>query len=125
MDTPGFSGEAAIGPLTRGYKPIPRLRSAVSIPQRTFEPRGQLPENLSPIQREPTESGRAAWKSLEQSCSLLRCSECRDSCQRFINGLHDMVNVTLGKRMQRTDDFLLLRNTLSAAYDLARQRKYL
>ena len=64
-----------------------------------------LPEPL----REPSESGRRAWSALEKACDNLQCQECRDDCLRFMNGLHDAINIKLGKPMRTPNDFVYLR----------------
>jgi hypothetical protein len=57
---------------------------------------------------EPPASGRAAWRAMEDSCRILMCPSCRESCMRLVNGLHDVVNVRLGKPIQRPGDLRFL-----------------
>lgn len=59
-------------------------------------------------QKEPSESGRAAWSALENACGNLQCVECRKDCLRFINGLHDAINVKLGKPLRSPNDLMYL-----------------
>jgi hypothetical protein len=61
-------------------------------------------------QKEPSESGRRAWIALENSCNNLQCEECRNDCRRVINGLHDAINIKLGKSMRTPSDFIYLRD---------------
>jgi hypothetical protein len=65
-------------------------------------------------QKEPTESGRRAWSALEKACDNLQCEECRNDCLRFINGLHDAINVKLGKPTRTPGDFMYLRDFVNA-----------
>ncbi|SRR5215203_3447298 len=76
-----------------------------------------IPEPL----KESSESGRAAWSALENACGILQCEECRNDCLRFINGLHDAVNIKLGKPMRTPNDFMYLRdfiNRISTTYEM-------
>jgi hypothetical protein len=70
-------------------------------------------EILAERQKEPSESGRRAWKALEKACDNLQCEECRNDCLRFINGLHDAINIKLGKPMRTPTDFIYLRDFLN------------
>jgi hypothetical protein len=65
-------------------------------------------------QREPSESGRRAWSALEKGCENLQCEECRNDCLRFINGLHDAINIKLGKPTRTPSDFIYLREFINA-----------
>lgn len=58
---------------------------------------------------EPAESGRRAWIDLERACYNLECEECRKDCLTFINGLHDAINIKLGKSLRTPNDFVYLR----------------
>lgn len=62
---------------------------------------------------EPAESGRRAWNELERACTNLLCSICRRDCVSFINGLHDAINIKLGKPMRTPNDFVYLRNFIN------------
>jgi hypothetical protein len=64
-------------------------------------------------QKEPLESGRAAWRALEKACDNLQCEECRKDCLRFINGLHDAINIKLGKPLRSPSDFMYLTEFVS------------
>ena len=64
--------------------------------------------------REPAESGRMAWMDLERACYNLHCEECRKDCVSFINGLHDAINIKLGKPMRTPNDFVYLRNFINS-----------
>jgi|ERR671916_387955 hypothetical protein len=64
-------------------------------------------------QKEPSESGRGAWSALEKACDNLQCEECRNDCLSFINGLHDAINIKLGKPMRTPNDFIYLRDFVS------------
>jgi hypothetical protein len=63
---------------------------------------------------EPTESGRKTWSELERACDNLECSSCRRDCTSFINGLHDALNIKLGKPMKYPNDFIYLRNFINS-----------
>ena len=63
---------------------------------------------------EPAESGRRAWIDLERACYNLQCKECRKDCSSFINGLHDAVNIKLGKPMRTPNDFVYLREFINS-----------
>jgi hypothetical protein len=63
--------------------------------------------------REPAESGRRAWSDLERVCNNLQCDECRKDCLTFINGLHDAINIKLGKSMRTPNDFTYLRDFIN------------
>jgi hypothetical protein len=65
-------------------------------------------------QKEPSESGRRAWSALEKACDNLQCEECRNDCLRFINGLHDAINIKLGKPTRTPGDFMYLRDFINA-----------
>jgi hypothetical protein len=97
-------------------------RNTINYSTRQVEPRKPMMQGMrsGPIlETEPIETGRAAWDALTRSCSLLRCSKCRKDCQSFINGLHDVVNVKLGKQMVRPMDFVFLQNAINATYEYA------
>jgi hypothetical protein len=63
--------------------------------------------------REPIHSGRKAWRDLESACYNLQCKKCREDCLSFINGLHDAVNIKLGKPMRTPNDFIYLREYIN------------
>jgi hypothetical protein len=63
---------------------------------------------------EPAESGRRAWSDLERACSNLQCEECRKDCISFINGLHDAINIKLGKPIRAPNDFVYLKEFINA-----------
>ena len=65
---------------------------------------------ITPKDTEPAESGRRAWLDLERACGNLQCGECRKDCLTFINGLHDAINIKLGKSMRFPNDFIYLRD---------------
>jgi hypothetical protein len=56
-------------------------------------------------QKERSESGIRAWSALRNACDNLQCEECRIDCRMFINGLHDAINIKLGKAMRTPNDF--------------------
>jgi hypothetical protein len=64
-------------------------------------------------QKEPSESGRSAWIALRKACNNLQCEECRKDCIRFINGLHDAINIKLGKPIRTPNDFIYLRGFIN------------
>jgi hypothetical protein len=63
---------------------------------------------------EPAESGRRAWRDLERACDNLQCEECRKDCLIFINGLHDAINIKLGKSTRTPNDLVYLKNFINA-----------
>ena len=65
--------------------------------------------NISEAQTESTDNGRRAWKDLESSCYNLQCQKCLKDCFAFINGLHDAVNIKLGKPVRTPNNFAYLR----------------
>jgi hypothetical protein len=64
--------------------------------------------------RESSHTGRRAWRDLETACNNLQCNECRRDCISFVNGLHDAINIKLGKQMKTPNDFIYLRNFINA-----------
>jgi hypothetical protein len=72
--------------------------------------RGKIPEP----QREPAESGRMAWMALERACNHLQCEGCRKDCLSFINGLHDAINIKLGKPIRTPNDLVYLRDFINS-----------
>ena len=70
----------------------------------------QVPEPAS----EPSQSGRRAWRDLERACNNLQCQKCRNDCVTFVHGLHDSINIKLGKPMRTPNDFVYLRDFLNA-----------
>jgi hypothetical protein len=64
--------------------------------------------------KEPPESGRRAWSHLEKACDNLQCGECRNDCVKFIRGLHDAINIKLGKPMRSPNDFAYLKDFINS-----------
>jgi len=120
MTVPGFIGRASYTPkmLRPTQNAVPGVpKSSKSIPQRRSERlniRGPIRRSL---EREPAISGRAAWKALEQSCSLLQCQKCRNDCIRMVDGLHAAVNMKLGKPPERLNDLRFLHEYLQTSYN--------
>jgi hypothetical protein len=69
---------------------------------------------MSKLGSEPIGSGRRAWSELEKACNNLQCEECRTDCISFIYGLHDAINIKLGKPMRTPKDFVYLKNFINA-----------
>jgi len=106
MTVPGFTGNSALTASCDYYRPIAKHRDRLVVRPRDIR-----------LQTEPAASGRAAWRALQDACSLLQCAECRESCHRFINGIHDIVNASLGKAIQRPDDLHFLSDALKMVSD--------
>lgn len=118
MTIPGFTAGSSLFGATRWYRlsakkyrsnsqPIISQMSKVSLSERW-----KTPEPPS----EPAESGRRAWMDLERACDNLQCQKCRKDCLSFIDGLHDAINIKLGKPMRNPNEFVCLRdfiNTMS------------
>ena len=62
---------------------------------------------------EPAGSGRAAWMDFEKACNNLQCKDCRKDCMSFVNGLHDAINIELGKSVKTPNDLLYLRDFIN------------
>jgi len=116
MVLPGFTAEfASFSTLKENYYYRSPTKTGVYINQNAApytmntarsSQRKIIPEPL----KEPAESGRRAWSALEKACDNLQCEECRNDCLLFINGLHDAINIKLGKPMRTPDDFIYLRD---------------
>jgi len=55
----------------------------------------------------------ATWKKLHNVHKKMNCDHCANETFRFVNGLHDMVNMGLGKKAHTVKDFHYLRNKLN------------
>jgi hypothetical protein len=115
MVLPGFTAEVASSTLKENYYYYwSPTKTGVYIKQNAAPSRMNTSTNQWKIipepLKEPAESGRRAWIALEKACSNLQCKECRNDCLRFINGLHDAINIKLGKPMRSTSDFIYLRD---------------
>jgi hypothetical protein len=118
MSVPGFSASQALYPAVKAYRSSRPPRPIV------VRPEYRRSETARPLMvpRDGVEapgSGRAAWKALEESCEILKCHECRQECRAYVSGLHDLVNLKLGKPMQNRSAFIFLRNALNTVYESA------
>lgn len=41
--------------------------------------------------------GRKAWAQIHGACNILQCSICKNECITLTSGIHDVVNIKLGK----------------------------
>jgi hypothetical protein len=119
MTLPGFTAEvASFSRLKENYY-WSSMKSEVYIEQQVASStmntqRSNRWKVIPEPQKEPTESGRRAWTALENACDNLQCKECRNDCVSFIHGLHDAINIKLGKPMQTPNDFIYLRDFVNA-----------
>jgi hypothetical protein len=119
MVMPGFTAEAAsFSTLKENYyyyqfptkTGVYIKQNAIPYTMNTLSNQWKIiPEPL----KESSESGRRAWSALETACDNLQCEECRNDCLRFINGLHDAINIKLGKPMKTPNDFIYLRDFIN------------
>jgi hypothetical protein len=112
---PEFSAEAALRrdlPWT-----VARPLSTGRLPARNL-PGGAA--TIGPAhETEPRTTGRAAWAALAKACETLQCRSCRADCHRFVNGLHDAINVKLRKPTEREADFAYLRDFVVSMHNEA------
>ena len=99
---------------------MPKFTAEISLSGSRQEQRNTIPSettklsptrymwNISEAQTESTDNGRRAWKDLESSCYNLQCQKCLKDCFAFINGLHDAVNIKLGKPVRTPNNFAYL-----------------
>ncbi len=107
MTIPGFTAKSSIfGSSTHYRNSLKHLSDNIQI----VNPCKEWKNHESPT--ELPDSGRRTWMLLERACYNLYCEKCRNDCQRFINGLHDAINIKLGKVMKTPDDFIYLRDFL-------------
>ena len=97
MSTPGLTGHSALVQQIGQYARIGPSGASRSGPM------NRLPTQKSDSSVD--DSGPAAWRALENACNILNCQSCASECRRLINGLHDLVNVKLGRALHRPDDF--------------------
>ncbi len=124
MVLPGFTAEvASFGGFKKDYYHYSSMKRNTSVRQEITSygmntSRSSIFHHASAYQRktipepqkEPSESGRRAWNALEKACDNLQCEECRNDCIKFINGLHDAINIKLGKPMRSPTDFVYLKD---------------
>jgi hypothetical protein len=119
MTMPGFTADSSLfGTSTYYYYSWPSAKNyyrnshpLISQTRKlSLSRRGKIPEP----QREPSESGRMAWMDLERACNNLQCEGCRKDCLSFINGLHDAINIKLGKPIRTPDDLVYLRDFINS-----------
>jgi hypothetical protein len=125
MTLPGFTAEvASFSRLKENYHYWSTTKSEVYVEQEVASstmntPRSNRWKMIPEPQKEPTESGRRAWSALGNACNNLQCDECRSDCVRFVNGLHDAINIKLGKPVKSPNDFVYLRDFVNEMSKLA------
>ncbi len=119
MRLPGFTAEASsFSGLREIYYYRSSMKNDVYLRQHFASPTMNTWRNnrwnvFPETPKESSESGRRAWSALENACDNLQCEECRNDCLRFINGLHDAINIKLGKPMRTPNDFIYLRDFIN------------
>jgi len=117
MVLPGFTAEvSSLYKLKENYYCCSSMNSNVYGKQSTAPYTMNRSSNWRILQetaKEPAESGRRAWNALEKACANLQCQECRNDCLRFINGLHDAINIKLRKPIRTPNDFIYLRDFIN------------
>ena len=117
MGLAGFTAESSLfgsstyysWPSAKNYRSD--SHPLISQPRKmSLSERGKIPEP----QREPADSGRRTWMDLERACNHLQCEECRKDCLSFINGLHDAINIKLGKPIRTPNDLVYLRDFINS-----------
>ena len=56
------------------------------------------------------------WNKLHNIHKDMDCNHCANETFRFMNGLHDMVKMGLGKKPQTVKEFHYLRNKMEAVH---------
>jgi hypothetical protein len=115
MILPGFTAEASFSRLKDNYYYYwSSMKSDIYLKENVAYHTMNRWQIIPEPQKEPSESGRRAWSALEKACDNLQCEECRNDCLRFINGLHDAINIKLGKPTRTPGDFMYLRDFINA-----------
>jgi hypothetical protein len=114
MTLPGFTAEASsFSRMKENYHYWSLMKSDVYLRQNIGTHAMNRWKTMPEPQKEPSESGRRAWSSIEKACDNLQCEECRNDCLRFMNGLHDAINMKLGKPIRTPNDFIYLRDFIN------------
>jgi hypothetical protein len=115
---PGFNARSSLFGSNSSYRHlVKKYHSGLQIQTEkvSINERWKIPE----AQREPSISGRLAWTYLERACHHLQCEQCRKDCLRFINGLHDAINIKLGKPLRTPNDLVYLSEFINAMTKIA------
>ena len=64
--------------------------------------------------------GQHIWKKLNDTVREIDCEFCRDKGIKMINGMHDSINIHLGKVMQKPKDFNFALNHLLWSHEQIR-----
>jgi hypothetical protein len=113
---PGFTAESSLFSASTQYRYLGKkyhssMQAIISqTRQLSSTERWKIPEP----QKEPAMSGQRAWMDLERACNNLQCEACRSDCLSFINGLHDAINIKLGKPVRTPNDLLYLRDFINS-----------
>jgi hypothetical protein len=114
MTLPGFTADvSSFSRMKNNYYYWSLMKSDVYLRQNVSPHTVNRWKTIPEPQKEPSETGRRAWNALEKACDNLRCGECRNDCLRFINGLHDAINIKLGKPIRTPNDFIYLRDFIN------------
>jgi hypothetical protein len=113
--TPGFTAKSSLFLASTYYRLSSKKYrgNARPVNLQTMEVSSSKKWKIPHPLTEPPESGRRAWMDLEKACYNLYCEECRKDCLSFINGLHDAINIKLGKPMATPNDFIYLRDFIN------------
>lgn len=60
--------------------------------------------------------GSAVWKKLHAAVLEIDCEECREHGKDLISGVHDLVNVGLGKNAHNAENFARFADEVACAY---------
>lgn len=114
MTLPGFTaGASSSTRVKQNYYYWSLMKRDVDIKQNVASNTINRLKTVPEPAKESSESGRRAWSALERACDNLHCEECRNDCRRFINGLHDAINIKLGKPVRTPNDFIYLRDLVN------------
>lgn len=60
--------------------------------------------------------GGKVWKDLHSAVEKIDCEECREHGKDLISGVHDLVNVGLGKKAYDAGNFAKFADEVACAY---------
>ena len=64
--------------------------------------------------------GSHIWTKLDKTVDEIECDFCRNKGRKLINGIHDSINIHLGKIMQKPKDFNFALNHLLWSHEQIR-----
>ena len=66
--------------------------------------------------------GSAIWKEIHSLPSKIECSECAAHAEELFTGVHDAVNIGLGKKIQNPKNFEKFAREIACTYSKCKER---